>query len=98
MIDPDLKYCPKCKDEYRADIELCAACGIVLLLGSDMMAVQNQTDAMKNSRKGAILPGEDIIPIHKGALNELKAIEKELESENIGSLINKEGGGCSSSC
>ncbi len=99
MIEADLKYCPKCKDEYRADIELCADCGVVLITGTDMLTIKNQTNIRKNSRLGDILPGEDIVPVHKGALNELKDIEKELKRENIGVIINKEGGGsCSGSC
>lgn len=99
MIDPELKYCPQCKDEYRAEIELCADCGITLLSGADMLSSHNQSLARKNARKGEIVPGDDIVPIHKGALNELKGIEKELKAANIGALINKEGGGsCSGSC
>ncbi len=27
IIDPELKYCPQCRDEYRAEIVWCPACG-----------------------------------------------------------------------
>ena len=94
MIDPDLKYCPKCKDEYRADITLCADCGITLLSGSEMLAATGKLDVIRNSRKGAIVPGDDIVPIHKGPLGELRPIEKELLAENIGVIISKDAGGC----
>ena len=39
-IDPDLQYCPSCNDEYRAEIHVCAACGIDLLSGEQMLALQ----------------------------------------------------------
>ena len=94
MIDPDLKYCPKCKDEYRADIELCADCGIILLSGSEMLSAVGKVEAIKNNRKGTIEPGEDIVPIHKGPLGELRPIEKELLDENIGVIISKDAEGC----
>lgn len=99
MIDPDLKYCPKCKDEYRAEIVLCADCGVTLLKGSEMLSNKNPAQIRKDSRRGELKAGEELVVIHKGALNELKAIEKELKTENIGVLLSKEGGGsCSGSC
>ena len=94
MIDPDLKYCPKCKDEYRADIEMCAECGIILLSGSEMLSANGQFEKVRNRRKGAIVPGDDIVPIHKGPLGELRPIEKELLAENIGVIISKDAEGC----
>ena len=98
MIDPELKYCPKCKDEYRAEIELCADCRVTLLSGADMLSATKSAEAKKNARKGEIVWSDDVVSIHKGALNELKAIEKELKAENIGVILSKEGGGCSGSC
>jgi len=94
MIDPDLKYCPKCKDEYRADIELCAECGITLLSGSEMLSSTSKLEVIKSARKGDIVPEDDIVPVHKGPLGELRPIEKELQSENIGVIISKDAGGC----
>lgn len=94
MIDPDLKYCPKCKDEYRADIVLCAECGITLLSGSEMLSASGKFEEIRNGRKGAIVPGDDIVPIHKGPLGELRPIEKELQAENIGVIISKDAAGC----
>ncbi|MCK9296782.1 MAG: hypothetical protein M0P70_17090 [Desulfobulbaceae bacterium] len=98
MIDPELKYCPQCNDEYRAEIEVCAACGVALLSGADMLAAVTRADARKNSRAGEIGPGEDIVAIHKGQLNEIRAMEKELQAENIGYLITGEGSSCKKGC
>lgn len=98
MIDPELKYCPQCNDEYRAEIERCAECGVALLSGADMLAVVNRANERKNSRTGEIGPDEDIVPIHKGQLNEIRAMEPELRAENIGYLITGEGSSCKKGC
>lgn len=98
MIDPELKYCPQCNDEYRAEIERCAECGVALLSGADMLAVVNRANERKNSRSGEIGPDEDIVAIHKGQLNEIRAMEPELRAENIGYLITGEGSSCKKGC
>jgi hypothetical protein len=98
MIDPELKYCPQCNDEYRADIVLCAECRVTLLSGADMLAARQRASKQRQSRSGEIAGGEEMVPIHKGQLIELKAIERELKAENIGALITGEGSSCKKSC
>ncbi len=95
MIDPDFKYCPQCKDEYRAEIIVCADCGITLLSGKEMMERQKGSLSRKNSRRQDITPEDDIVSIHKADMKEVKLLEKELQKENIAVLIASEGGGSS---
>ena len=53
MIEPDLKYCPKCDDEYRAEIEKCATCGIELITGLQKIereeALREKTECERES-------------------------------------------------
>ena len=45
-IESDLKYCPRCGDEYRAEIATCAACRCDLLSGRQVLAaLVRQADA-----------------------------------------------------
>lgn len=95
MIDPELKYCPRCKDEYRAEITLCADCGVALLSGKEMMERSKDSLARKNGRQKEITPEDDLVSIHKADMKEVKILEKELQKENIAVLIAGEGGGSS---
>jgi rubredoxin len=99
MIDPELKYCPRCNDEYRADIVLCAECRVELLSGAELLAARQRDRERKQARRGDIVGGEEMVMIHKGQLNEIKAIERELGREHIDCLIVGEGGGsCRKGC
>lgn len=99
MYDPELKYCPKCKDEYRADIENCAACGIELLTGEAMADYVNNSLKKRQSRKGDLTPDDDIVTIHKGTLADMRCLEQDLQEEHIGYLIaGDEPGGCGQGC
>jgi len=98
MIDPELKYCPKCNDEYRAEIIRCAECGVELISGKDILAAAKHVNERKKSRSGKIGPHDDIVPIHKGQLNEIRDIEKELKAENIAYLVSGDGNSCNKGC
>lgn len=99
MHDPQLKYCPKCKDEYRADIQTCASCGIELLTGVEMDSLINNSLKIKQNRKGDLTPEDDIVTIHKGSLADTRALEQDLQKERIGYLIaGDEQGGCGQGC
>ncbi|MFP3984012.1 MAG: hypothetical protein ACLFV2_10030 [Desulfurivibrionaceae bacterium] len=97
MFDPQYKYCPECRDEYRADIEFCAECGIKLLTGREMAAAtgrngKNQGGPVKLS------PDDDIVPVQQGDLKELKGAAAALEKENVSSILMGEDPGCSKGC
>jgi hypothetical protein len=96
--EAELKYCPACRDEYRADIIICAACKITLVTGTEMLALVNQGQQARNSRRGSLTVDDDIVTIHKGPLADLKKMEKPFERENIGMMIVGDEGGCNKGC
>ncbi len=98
MIEPDLMYCPSCREEYRADIITCADCGTELVSGRDVLAVKGAADVQRNNRMGALTPDDDVVAIHQGQLNEIKPLEKVLQHENIGTLVAGDDGGCGKGC
>ncbi len=91
MFDPEMKYCPKCKDEYMMVAEHCAACNILLLTGTEMLNFQASGNG---ARKGALTADDDIVTLHKGPLADLKHLQGLFEQENIGVAIVSEEGGC----
>jgi len=94
MIERDLKYCPKCRDEYRAEAETCATCAIALVLGADLAAMEK--GGSRKNRKGPLTPDDELVVVFQGALGDLKHLKDLLEAEQIGALISKEAGGCAS--
>lgn len=98
MIDPDLKYCPKCDDEYRADIENCAVCEIALITGRDKIAMQEAQQQQLAQRKGELSPDEDIVTIHSAPMQDMRHIEELLAAENIGTLVVGDEKSCGKGC
>ncbi len=96
--EADLKYCPQCQDEYRADIESCAACKITLLTGAEMLDMMGRSQQARNQRRGALRADDDVVTIHKGTLADLKKLEKAFARENIGMVIVGDEGGCNKGC
>ena len=95
MIEHDLKYCPKCRDEYREEIEQCATCAIPLVWGRELAASLAGGRSRKN-RKGSLTADDHLVVIFQGSLADLKHLKDLLEAEQIGAMISKEGGGCAS--
>ncbi|MCG2824831.1 MAG: hypothetical protein L6364_14305 [Desulfobulbaceae bacterium] len=95
MIEHDLKYCPQCRDEYRAEAETCATCAIALVWGAELAASVAGGDSRQN-RKGALTPDDQLVVIFQGSLADLKHLKDLLEADRIGAMISKEGGGCAS--
>lgn len=98
MIDPDLKYCPQCEDEYRADIENCAVCKIPLITGRDKIAMREAQQRQLAQRKGALSPDEDIVTIHSASMQDMKHLEELLAVENIGTLVVGDDNSCGKGC
>jgi len=96
MIERDLKYCPKCRDEYRAEAETCAACAIALVWGAELVVIESNNGASRRNRKGPLTPDDQLVVVFQGALGDLKHLKDLLEAEQIGAMISKEGGGCAS--
>jgi len=86
-IDPELKYCPKCNDEYRADITTCVACEAELLTGAQLIEKLEDRQKKLASRSMELSPDDDIVNIRRGQLTEMRHIAQLLEEENIASLL-----------
>ncbi len=98
FIDPDLKYCPRCNDEYRADIVSCAECGVELLTGLQMQAMLDER-RRRAGRPTEISPGEELVDVRRGPVLQIKELQVLLREQGIPSLVAGEGGGnCGKGC
>ena len=92
--DPELKYCPRCDDEYRPEILTCASCGVELRLGRDILAAHDG----RGQREDAVWeigPDEHLVGIRKGPIMQIKALQSHLNRAGLPSLLVKEdSGGC----
>lgn len=97
-IDPDLKYCPQCDEEYREEIISCASCSVELITGTERLAVEEAAKMKLASRSMDISPDDDLVNIRKGTLGEMKQLQALLGSENIPSLVAGEKSNCGKGC
>lgn len=93
-IDPELKYCSQCEDEFRADIETCPSCNIALMSGREKIERQTAADNSFNARTMEIKAEDELVSIRKGPLKEVKLLQKILEKERVPSILAGEAGGC----
>jgi hypothetical protein len=98
MIDPDLKYCPQCNDEYRAEIEKCAVCNIDLITGQQKMEMEEARRRKLESRSVELSPDDDLVVIRRGGLSDMRHLADLLDKEKIGSLIIGDEKTCGQSC
>jgi len=96
MLEHDLKYCPKCRDEYRQEMETCAVCALPLILGAELAAMEKNKSGSRRKRKGALTPDDQLVVISQASLADLKHLMALLEAEHIGAMIRKDGQGCAS--
>ena len=87
MVELDLKYCPKCDDEYRAEIENCAACGIELITGQQKIELEEERKKKLENRVSELSPDDDLVNIRRGSLPEMRHISNLLNNERIGTLL-----------
>ncbi|MGD9950092.1 MAG: hypothetical protein AB7U29_16690 [Desulfobulbus sp.] len=93
-IDPELKYCPQCGDEYRAEIQTCASCRVPLELGTAMLAAA-ATKEPAGTGPVEIGPDESVVSIRKGPMLQIKELQQYLKSRGLAARIAKEEGpGC----
>ena len=95
-IDPEMRYCPDCGDEYRADIETCAGCGVALVSGEERLREAKHRHKEFNSRSMEIGDNEARVAIRHGKLRDLKPSQLLLARERIPALLVGQPGGCSS--
>lgn len=98
MIDPELKYCPKCNDEYRAEIVLCAACEATLLTGVELLARQRAGLVKRANRKGELRDDDELVSVRRGPLAEMRAYEQVLQREGIATMLAGDNKSCGKNC
>lgn len=99
MVDHDMKYCPKCDDEYMPEIVNCGVCGTRLLNSAELRAQKDLQQREIVARKGALTPEDDVVTIFKGALADVKKLDQQLRDVNIGTLIwGDKPSGCGKGC
>lgn len=89
-IDPELNYCPCCREEYRADIVTCADCGIALISGQQMQTLHGA--GVEPGRSMVITEGEPVCTVRKGGLQAIKNLQEYLRRHGLPSLVAKEPG------
>jgi hypothetical protein len=98
MIDPDLKYCPNCNDEYRAEIERCAECGIDLITGQQKIEMEEARQQKLEGRTAELSPEDDLVGIRRGALTDMRYLAGLLNGEKIGTLLVGDENTCAKNC
>ncbi len=97
MIDPELKYCPECNDEYRADFLICASCKKELVLGEDIISSQGN-NGQETAMPSVINDEDTLIVLLKGNLLDMKNMKRNLEKASIPAILAKDdsngGKGC----
>ena len=97
-VDPELKYCPQCNDEYRADIIECASCSVELLSGSQVLEIEEQNNSSQAARSMDIHPDDELVDIRKGAVLEIKQVQALLKREGFPSLVAGDSQSCGKGC
>ncbi len=96
IIDPELKYCPGCEDEYRAEIERCAVCGMELLSGQQILEMQKA--GKEKNLPQEISADDELVDIRKGSMVEIRNIQTLLENEGIASVTTGGDKSCGKGC
>lgn len=89
MIDPELNYCPDCKDEYRSDFSTCAACQKDLISGADLLAAETSNES--EVPDSAEISGDDtLIVLQKGSLLDMKNMKRILGEATVPAILTKD--------
>ena len=97
MYEDELKYCPSCEDEYRAEIEKCAACGISLLSGSEMLS-RKDLPRQQITSSGELGPDDDLVVVRHGPMAEMKSYKKILAEQGVAALLAGDENSCGKGC
>ncbi len=96
--DPELKYCPSCDEEYRAEMERCVSCDVDLISGQEQLAMEEAAKNKKESRSMEITSDDEMANIRKGTIHDMKQLQGLLAAENIPSMLAGEPGKCGKGC
>lgn len=97
-IDPQMRYCLSCNDEYVPEMTSCGVCGTALVSGADLLVQRRSGSKQQALRKGALTADDDIVTVFKASLADIRRIEQQLQHENIGSLIAADKPSCGKGC
>ncbi|MBA3014065.1 MAG: hypothetical protein KKD63_10585, partial [Proteobacteria bacterium] len=97
-IDPQMRYCLRCNDEYIPEMSGCGVCGAALISGADLLAQRQSKGKAQVVRKGALTVDDDIVTIFKASLAEVRRIEQQLKLDNIGTLVWGDKPSCGKGC
>jgi phage terminase large subunit-like protein len=97
-IEDELKYCPRCREEYRAEIETCADCEITLLTGVAMKALLAEKQAGRKKGDMEIKPDDELVDIRRGQLLQMKELQNLLADNGLPALVVKDESGCGQGC
>ncbi|MGW8161908.1 MAG: zinc ribbon-containing (seleno)protein DG [Desulfobulbales bacterium] len=98
MIDPELKYCPECEDEYRTEIVMCAACGVELITGRQKIAMHEAKKKRELEHGMELNPDDDLVVIRRGPLSDLRYLAGLLREEHIATLLAGDDNSCGQGC
>jgi len=98
MIDPELKYCVQCNDEYMPHMETCGVCGMKLLSGQEMLAREEARNRKLSRRASSITADDDLVSIRQGPLRDMKHMEALLQAERIPALLVGDESSCGKGC
>lgn len=93
-IEAELQYCPRCMDEYRAEITTCAACRLPLVSGRELLDARKNPAGKQAGRNMVISPDDELVNIRKGPLVQMKDFQVMLKREGIPSLAVSEDSNC----
>lgn len=86
-IDVECNYCPECGDEYRAEIKTCPACSILLISGSEKLAILRQQETGSHSHVIEISADDELVTLQTGKLGYLKTLQQLLRAEYVPSIL-----------
>ncbi|MCI5222678.1 MAG: hypothetical protein D3924_08425 [Candidatus Electrothrix sp. AR4] len=98
VIDAELKYCPRCNDEYRTEIVACVACDIALISGIEMLEKERRKDQKRSERNMTLSPDDEMVSIRKGSVIQMKDFQTILKREGIPTLAVTEDDNCGQGC
>jgi hypothetical protein len=98
MIDPELKYCPQCDDEYMPEIVQCAACGVELITGRMKIDMLKEQERKRAAAMEELSPEDDLVSIRRGPLGEIKHLGNRLNDAMIATLIAGDENSCGKGC
>ncbi|PIE56445.1 MAG: hypothetical protein CSA34_03830 [Desulfobulbus propionicus] len=93
-VEPELKYCLRCQDEYRQEVTHCAECGLALTSGRDLLGKANQQLASRKKRT----IDEPMVAVRKGPVQQIKQDQALLAEHGLASVADGSDPSCSKGC